>query len=135
MHTPAAEPRKRGPRTLQIVTTRARIVRGAARTLERLGHAGATTAAIAAHAGVAEGTVFRHFSRKCDVLAAAAEQLLFELTGIFLMNAVGASRLERRISGAVRALWLAFWNPRMSALFDVYVAARTDRALDAALKP
>jgi AcrR family transcriptional regulator len=127
--------RKRRPRTGQIRTTRTRIVSGAARCLASSGFTGATTAAIASSAGVAEATVFRHFPRKCDVIAAAAEHLLSELTTIFLGNSRRPARLEKRISAAVRALWLAFWNSRMRALFDVYVAARTDRDLDAALRP
>lgn len=129
------EGRKRRPRKGQINTTRARIVRGAAMCLERHGYAGASTAAIAQLAGTAEATVFRHFPRKSDVVAAAAEHLLAELTQVFLVNAHHAPRLEKRIAVTVAALWSAFRHPRMGALFDIYVGARTDRALDAALEP
>jgi hypothetical protein len=39
------------------------------------------------------------------------------------------------MSSAISALWAAFRDPAMSGLFDVYVAARTDKALDKALAP
>jgi AcrR family transcriptional regulator len=129
------EGRKRRPRKGQINITRDRIVRGAAMCLERHGYAGTSMAAIASAAGTAEATVFRHFPRKSDVVAAAAERLLYELTQVFMVNAYHSPRLEKRISVAVAALWRAFRNPTMGALFDVYVGARTDRVLDAALEP
>lgn len=39
------------------------------------------------------------------------------------------------IAGAIRALWAIFRQPRLRAVFELYIAADTDDALRAALEP
>ena len=59
--------------------TRAKLMQAAARIVSRDGMAAATTAAIAAEAGVAEGTLYRHFESKDDLLIAAYRQMKQEV--------------------------------------------------------
>lgn len=59
--------------------TRAKLMQAAARIVARDGMAAATTAAIAAEAGVAEGTLYRHFESKDDLLIAAYRQMKQEV--------------------------------------------------------
>jgi AcrR family transcriptional regulator len=55
--------------------TRAKLMQAAARVVARDGMEAATTAAIAAEASVAEGTLYRHFESKDDLLIAAYRQM------------------------------------------------------------
>jgi AcrR family transcriptional regulator len=59
--------------------TRERLLRAAAGIVARDGMEAATTAAIAAEAGVAEGTLYRHFDSKDDLLIAAYRQMKQEV--------------------------------------------------------
>ena len=59
--------------------TRERLLQAAARIVARDGMEAATTAAIAAEAGVAEGTLYRHFDSKDDLLIASYRQMKQEV--------------------------------------------------------
>lgn len=62
-------------------TTRARIVEAAITVFGKYGYSGARTADIANTAGCAEGTVFRYFPKKIDLLQHVAEQFIVRFTG------------------------------------------------------
>jgi len=55
--------------------TRERIVAEARRLFAERGYSGATTAEIARRAGIAEGTIYRHFKSKDDLFVACVEAL------------------------------------------------------------
>ena len=59
--------------------TRDRLIRSAIEIVAESGLAAATTSAIAQRTGVAEGTLYRHFESKDDLLIAAYRQLKFEV--------------------------------------------------------
>ena len=77
-------------------TTRAKLMRAASLIVARDGMEAATTAAIAGEAGVAEGTLYRHFESKDELLIAAYRQMKQE---VFLDAGAGPGwrpRLRRR---------------------------------------
>lgn len=84
--------------------TRTRILRSALRLFARQGYDGTTTRDLAADAGVAEGTLFRHFSNKKAILIEVATQgwveiltdLLTELSEMGSYKAV-AQVMQRRM--------------------------------------
>ena len=61
----AAEMTERG------ITTRARLIAATVEVVREVGYAHATTRAIAQRAGVAEGTIYRHFPDKAALFFAA----------------------------------------------------------------
>jgi AcrR family transcriptional regulator len=67
------------PPRADAVRNRARILEVAARVFAEQG-AAASTEQVAAEAGVAIGTVFRHFPTKADLLAAIMKETLTDLT-------------------------------------------------------
>jgi AcrR family transcriptional regulator len=84
--------------------TRARILKSALRLFARQGYDGTTTRDLAEAAGVAEGTLFRHFANKKAILVEVATQgwvdlltdLLTELSGMASYKAV-AQVMRRRM--------------------------------------
>jgi AcrR family transcriptional regulator len=87
--------------------TRERLMRAAASIVAREGMEAATTAAIAAEAGVAEGTLYRHFDSKDDLLIAAyrhmKQEVFLDATGVDT-DAPPPERLKRMW----KAIYLAY---------------------------
>src|SRR5215475_7892929 len=87
--------------------TRERLLRAAIGIVAREGMAAATTAAIAAEAGVAEGTLYRHFESKDDLLIAAYRQMK---TDVFVNAAAGVDMTAappERLKRTWKAIYLA----------------------------
>lgn len=125
------------PQQARAVATRARLVDAAFSSLVEEGLRGATTAAVATRAGVSQGALFKHFPTKIDLLAAATERALASLVEAFraALPKRAPAELEARTKLGVAALWRVFQLPAMQALFEIYLAARTDPALARAIEP
>ncbi len=130
-------PLLREPQQERSHATRARLVEAAASCLVDAGYAGASTAAMARHAGVSQGALFKHFPTKADLLAACLERILADCVATFRDELADTPRrpLPERIRPAVVALWRIFRASGMRAVFELYVVARTDAALAAQLEP
>ena len=125
------------PQQARAVATRARLIDAAGAVLIEGGLRGTTTAAVAARAGVSQGALFKHFPTKVDLLAASAERVLLSLVEAFraAVPARPPAELDARVKLGVAALWSVFRLPGMHGLFEVYLAARNEPALAAALEP
>jgi AcrR family transcriptional regulator len=132
----AREPH-REPQQERSHATRARLVEAAASCLVELGYANASTVAVARHAGVSQGALFKHFATKADLLAACLERILADCVATFRAELLATPQLPlpERVPPAVAALWRIFRAPGMRAVFELYVVARTDAALAARLEP
>jgi AcrR family transcriptional regulator len=113
--------------------TRRRLLDATIQVLVEQGYARLTTVEVAQRAGVSQGAVFTHFDTKADLLAAAVEHLFPRLIQDYLAGFGGLSSVQDRISAAVEMLWSIFQRPELNAAIELYVAARTDRELQAAL--
>ena len=92
-------------------------MRAAMGIVAREGLAAATTAAIAAEAGVAEGTLYRHFTSKDDLLIAAYRQMK---TDVFVNAASGiesSATPPERLKRAWKAIYLAYRADRDAFAF------------------
>lgn len=88
--------------------TRAKLMQAAARIVASDGMSAATTAAIAAEASVAEGTLYRHFESKDDLLIAAYRQMKQE---VFIDAAGGLDTSiapPERLKRTWKAIYLAY---------------------------
>jgi len=122
----------------RAVVTRARIVEASAQRLVEAGLAGAGTPAVAQAAGTSQGAVFKHFPTKTHLLAETVAHLLRGLVADFraaLPARPAVAPLEARVDVAVASLWRVFRSDQLRAVFEVYVVARTDPALEALLEP
>ena len=114
---------------------RLRLLEAAVELLVERGFSGTTTTLVSERAGVSRGAQLHHFPTKNDLVVAAVEHLT-ERRGLELERAVG--RLPRgagRTRAVVRMLGDHFSSPVFAAALELWVAARTDAQLLAAVAP
>ncbi len=127
----------RAPQQLRAVATRERLLDATAACLSELGLAATSTATIASRARVSHGAVFKHFATKSELLAFAVQRILAGMVDDFraaIADAIADADGDRIHAGCA-VLWRIFRAPQMRAVFEVYVAARTEVALGARLTP
>ena len=122
-------------RSRRAAETRAKLLEASADLLTERGYSRVATAAIAGRAGVAHGTLFKHFATKGELMAATAELVLEEVIGDFLRMAQEFTGEPEPLAHALSAVWSLFRSDRLQATLELYVAARTDEALRGALRP
>lgn len=127
--------RRRTARQQRSVETQERLLAATIACLVDRGYAGLKTAEIAERAGASEGGLFRHYPTKADLVVAAVERVFHDLERRHarLLARVGGD--ADVIGAAVRALWRVMRLPEYLAANEVYLAARTDRPLRAAIRP
>lgn len=127
--------RRREPQQARSEQTQEKLLRATIECLVEDGYAGLKTAMIARRAGLSEGGLFRHYPSKADLLVAAVARIFLDLQEEFdrLTRQTAAGRDPLRDS--LRALWRVMSSPAYLATNEVYLAARTDRALHAVIRP
>ena len=125
-------------RTPQADRTRAMRLRLLEATVELVverGFSGTSTTLVSERAGVSRGAQLHHFPTKNDLVVAAVEHLT-ELRGAELAEALGAvPRGAGRTRAVLRVLGDHFSSPVFTAALELWVAARTDETLLAAVAP
>ncbi|QBR94488.1 TetR/AcrR family transcriptional regulator [Nocardioides euryhalodurans] len=114
---------------------RLRLLEATVELLVERGFSGTSTTLVSERAGVSRGAQLHHFPTKNDLVVAAVEHLT-ELRGLELEQALG--RLPRgrgRTQAVVRVLGDHFSSPVFVAALELWVAARTDELLLAAVAP
>jgi AcrR family transcriptional regulator len=99
------------------------------------GYGGTTTLEVQQRAGVSRGALLHHYASRADLMVAAVEHLTRERVAEVLAIAQAAPPRARRIEWAVRVLWGTFEGPLFAAALELWMAARNDADLLAALKP
>ena len=122
-------------RSRRAAQTRSKLLEAAAELLTERGYSRLATAAVAERAGVAHGTLFKHFATKSELMAATTELVLDELIGEFSRMAQQFAAQAEPIDQALHAVWSLFRSERLQATLELYVAARTDESLRDALRP
>ena len=112
-------------------STQGKILDATVEALVHHGYAGASTTAICKRAGVSQGALFRYWPTKGDLLADAAEHLLQRVTVAYEEAFAGRGGVGAR--EALEKLWDTYRLPDLQAAVELYVAARTDPDLAAAL--
>ena len=114
---------------------RQRLLEATVECLVEHGWSGTSTTLVSQRAGVSRGAQLHHFPTKTDLVVAAVEHLS-EVRGEELREA--ASRLpsgKRRTRAALEMFADHFTSPVFTAALELWVAARTDEALLAAVAP
>jgi AcrR family transcriptional regulator len=114
---------------------RARLMDATIECLVERGFGGTSTTLISERAGVSRGAQLHHFPTKNDLVVAAVEHLT-EVRGAELAaRAAAVPRGPHRTRAVLRMLGDHFASPVFIAALELWVAARTDPALLAAVSP
>ena len=115
--------------------TRGALLRATIAALVELGYAATTTQEVQRRAGVSRGALTHHFASKAELLLAAMDQLYEEFSASIRDAAAGLPSGEARVRPAIELLWERFNGPLFEAAMELWIAARTDPELRAALLP
>ncbi len=125
----------RVPQADRTRAMRARLLEATVELLVERGFAGTTTTLVSERAGVSRGAQLHHFPTKNDLVVAAVVHLT-ELRGAELEAAFsGLPGGKRRTRAALEMLGDHFSGPVFTAALELWVAARTDAQLFAAVAP
>src|SRR5688500_12526492 len=125
----------RTPQGERTRAMRARLLEATVDCLVERGFAGTSTTLVSERAGVSRGAQLHHFPTKNDLVVAAVEHLT-DVRGADL--AAAAERLptgKRRTRAVLQMLADHFTGPVFTAALELWVAARTDETLLAAVEP
>lgn len=125
----------RVPQEERTRAMRARLLEATVELLVERGFSGTSTTLVSERAGVSRGAQLHHFPTKNDLVVAAVEHLT-EVRGAELAAAARALPSgPRRTRAVLRMLGDHFSSPVFTAALELWVAARTDEALLAAVAP
>ena len=114
---------------------RLRLLEATVECLVERGYSGTSTTLVSERAGVSRGAQLHHFPTKNDLVVAAVEHLT-EMRGAELAAAVDKLPSGgRRTSAVLTMLGDHFSSPVFTAALELWVAARTDDVLLAAVGP
>lgn len=99
------------------------------------GYGGTTTLEVQNRAGVSRGALLHHYASRTDLIVASVEHLTRERLAEVLAVAQSDPPKKRRVEWAVRVLWATFEGPMFTASLELWLAARSDAELLAALLP
>lgn len=125
----------RTPQADRTRVMRLRLLEATVELVVERGFAGTSTTMVSERAGVSRGAQLHHFPTKNDLVVAAVEHLT-ELRGAELAATLGAVPPGAgRTRAVLRALGDHFSSPVFTAALELWVAARTDETLLAAVAP
>lgn len=124
-----------GGRAVQArsIDVRRRIVDAAVEALLLHGYSGASTVRIQERAGVSRGRLLHHFGSRDLLLVAAAHRLAMERIGVLPVDDVWPTDPGERIDAVIDCVAATFEQDYFWAVTELWVAARTNGALRAAL--
>ena len=123
----------RVPQEERSRATRLRLLEAAVGCLVEFGYAGTSTTLVSERAGVSRGAQLHHFPSKAALLAAAVEHLATVRGEELVARVAAVPPGDRR--QVLRTLADHFTSPVFDAALELWVAARTDPELKAAVAP
>lgn len=129
------EPRGHRTQAQRRAQTRAALLDATIDCLVELGYARTSMQEICLRAGVSKGAAQHHFTDKAELMAAAVEHLMTKRITALTASLDGLPRGAEAIPAAVDMLWAGYSGALATASTELWVAARTDPALKAAIRP
>jgi AcrR family transcriptional regulator len=100
------------------------------------GYGGTTTMEVQQRAGVSRGALLHHYASRTELMLAAVEHLTRErIAEVLVLVQASPPRSRQRVAWAVEVLWGTFRGPLYTAALELWLAARNDHELRAALIP
>ncbi|MFC5492146.1 TetR/AcrR family transcriptional regulator [Nocardioides caricicola] len=125
----------RVPQEERTRVMRARLLEATVDCLVERGFAGTSTTLVSERAGVSRGAQLHHFPTKNDLVVAAVEHLTEKRGRELAEAAAKLPRGEKHTRAVLQMLADHFTEPVFSAALELWVAARTDETLLAAVSP
>jgi AcrR family transcriptional regulator len=125
----------RVPQADRTRAMRQRLLEATVELLVERGFSGTTTTLVSERAGVSRGAQLHHFPTKNDLVVAAVEHLTERRGAELARTLATVPRGAGRTRAVVRLLGDHFTSPVFAAALELWVAARTDPALLAAVAP
>ncbi|MGW5718860.1 TetR/AcrR family transcriptional regulator [Amycolatopsis sp. NPDC003865] len=100
-----------------------------------VGYARTSVQEICARAGVSKGAVQHHFTAKAELMAAAVEHLTTKLRRQLATSLDELPGGGSGVAAAIDLLWTGYSGTLSTAVTELWVAARTDPELRAAIRP
>ncbi len=114
---------------------RSRLLEATVELLVERGFAGTSTTLVSERAGVSRGAQLHHFPTKNDLVVAAVEHLTVARGADLAAAAARLPTGPRRTRAVLEMLGDHFTSPVFTAALELWVAARTDEQLLAAVAP
>ncbi|HSV40251.1 MAG TPA: TetR/AcrR family transcriptional regulator [Nocardioidaceae bacterium] len=114
-------------------TTRAKLLDAAAACLLERGYAATTVGEVQERAGVARGTLLHHFPTKVDLMVAATGHVTAQRIEGFRKAAAAIPEGDDRLDAVIDLAWQDLNGPVFFTALELWVAARTDADLRAAV--
>ncbi|OZM74551.1 TetR family transcriptional regulator [Amycolatopsis antarctica] len=133
--TDATRPRAHRTQAQRRERTRSALLDATIGALVEIGYARTSIQEVCARAGVSKGAVQHHFSAKAELMAAAVVHLTRRLREQRLTSVRELPAGPERIPAAIDLLWEAYSGTLATAVTELWVAARTDPELRAAIRP
>jgi len=115
--------------------TRAALLDATIDCLVELGYARTSVQEICSRARVSKGALQHHFAAKSELMAAAVQHLTEQLKQQRIEAVDQLPAGTDRISASIDMLWEAYSGTLATAVTELWVAARTDAELRAAIRP
>lgn len=116
-------------------TMQRRLLDATLASLHEKGYRGTTTLEVQQRAGVSRGALLHHYGSRSQLVLAAVDHLARERMAEVVDLAKAHPPDLKRTAWAVRVLWSTFDGPLFAASLELWLAARTDDVLLAALVP
>ena len=129
---PARTARTQGERSAAM---QRRLLDATVAALYEKGYGGTTTMEVQQRAGVSRGALLHHYASRNELMVAAVEHLTRERIAEVLTLVTSEAPDTGRIEWAVSVLWGTFRGPLYTAAIELWLAARNDHELLAALLP
>jgi len=123
------------PQQARSLATRSKLLSAVVSSLIEVGYTGTSTTEVCRRAGVSQGALFKHYSSKAALLAAAVHQLFGDLVAEYRRDLAAFSAGGDSLEAAIRLLWQSFNRPKLQAAYDLYGVSRTDPEMRQALQP
>ncbi|OXM64428.1 MULTISPECIES: TetR/AcrR family transcriptional regulator [Amycolatopsis] len=115
--------------------TRTALLDATIECLVELGYARTSVQEICARAGVSKGAAQHHFADKAELMAAAVAHLTARRTEALSESFADLPSGEEAIPAAIDLLWAGYSGTLAAAATELWIAARTDPVLRAAIRP
>jgi AcrR family transcriptional regulator len=125
----------RVPQEERTRVMRARLLEATVECLVERGFAGTSTTLVSRRAGVSRGAQLHHFPTKNDLVVAAVEHLTERRMEALTRDVANLPEGDRRTRSVLEMLADHFTGRVFTAALELWVAARTDEALLAAVGP